>query len=218
MLKVVAISDTHNVPLSELDLPEADLLVHAGDSTLRGREKELEAFNRELGSVKGKYKYGVVIIAGNHDFMFQDNPSYARKIITNAHYLQDSEVVIDGKRIYGSPWQPVFHNWAFNLPKDGEQLKKRWAAIPEGTDLLITHGPPYGIGDRVDRILYDGEDPHVGCKLLAKRVLEVSPKVHVFGHIHEARGSWQLQKTLYINATTCDLRYRPVNAAYEFEI
>lgn len=214
----MAISDTHNVPLRNLNLPEADLLVHAGDFSLRGKEREIESFNEELGVVKGKYKYGVVIIAGNHDFMFQDNPSYARRLITNARYLQDSEVVIDGKRIYGSPWQPWFHDWAFNLPKDGEELREKWAAIPEGIDLLITHGPPYLIGDLVQRVMYPGEDPHVGCKHLARRVVEVAPKVHVFGHIHEARGSWQSQKTLYLNATTCDLQYRPINPAYEFEI
>jgi len=96
-------------------------------------------------------------------------------------YLENSGVEIDGVKFWGSPWQPEFFNWAFNLPR-GRRLAEIWALIPDDTEVLITHTPPYGILDRVD----SGE--HVGCEDLRRALQRVKPKVHVFGHIHEDRG------------------------------
>lgn len=217
-MKVIAISDTHCFPLSELKLPEADLLVHAGDLTFRGTERELEAVNEEIKIVSNRYTYGVVVIAGNHDFIFQNNRFYAKALLSEATYLRDEEVTIGGKRIYGTPWQPWFHDWAFNLPKGGYELQEKWDMIPPGLDLLLTHGPPHGILDKVNRLMIGEEDPHVGCELLAKRVIAVEPKWHVFGHIHEAAGHIKLGNTEYLNASTCNLKYRPVNPPHVIEL
>lgn len=197
-MRLVCISDTHNrggFP----PLPEGDVLVHAGDATGRGTIAEISQFNAWIGKQKFKHK---VIIAGNHDFCFQTDPGLAKSIITEAIYLQDEMVEIEGAKFYGSPWQPWFHNWAFNLPRKGPELQRRWEQIPTGVDVLITHGPPYGILDQTQ----SGE--HVGCELLRKELHRIRPKVHVFGHIHEAYGQHYEDGIQYVNAAMCDLSYK----------
>ena len=113
--------------------------------------------------------------------------------------------MVDGLEVWGSPWQPWFHDWAFNLER-GAALAEKWAMIPDSTDLLITHGPPHGILDAC----FDGR--RVGCEELTRAVERVRPKLHVFGHIHEAYGVVDDGTTLFVNASNCNLRYRPANA------
>jgi Icc-related predicted phosphoesterase len=109
-------------------------------------------------------------------------------------------------RFWGSPWQPWFHDWAFNLPR-GPKLREVWDRIPADTDVLVTHGPPRGI---LDRTIVGDE---VGCDDLRDAVARVRPRVHVFGHIHEARGTHRVGPTLFVNACSCTLDYEPNNAA-----
>jgi hypothetical protein len=117
--------------------------------------------------------------------------------------------------IYGTPWQPEFFNWAFNLPR-GEKLKEKWDMIPVDTDILITHGPPFG---KLDYVRYGNEN--VGCEELMKRVEEIKPKIHVFGHIHEGYGYVFDGNTHYINASVLNDRYeyrnKPVNVIWDTE-
>jgi Icc-related predicted phosphoesterase len=112
------------------------------------------------------------------------------------HYLEDEAVTIDGVRFYGSPWQPEFMDWAFNLPR-GEALAAVWAKIPVGVDVLVTHGPPAGIGDLV-------HGRSTGCAELRRRLDEVAPALHMFGHIHEDGGAWRLGRSVIANVTTWD--------------
>ena len=143
---------------------------------------------------------------GNHDWpIAHAGPEAMKDLIKNAIYLENSGVEIDGVKFWGSPWQPEFFNWAFNLPR-GPKLAEMWALIPDDTDVLITHSPPYGILDQI----YSGE--HVGCEDLLAALQRVRPKVHVFGHIHEGYGMLKQNGTTFINASVCDERYRPFNA------
>lgn len=206
MVRVVALSDSHSLH-RRFEIPAGDLLIHAGDMTSRGGLQELAEFNRFLGELPHPHK---VVIAGNHDFCFERSNYQARNVLTNAIYLQDETVEIEGLTIYGSPWQPEFFDWAFNLPR-GEPLRRKWAQIPEDVDLLVTHGPPHGILD------FTVHKQQVGCEELLKRVLEVRPKAHVFGHIHEAYGQEESQGILFVNASICDVRYRPVNPPIVFD-
>jgi hypothetical protein len=119
-------------------------------------------------------------------------------------YLQDEAVEIEGLRIWGSPWQPEFLDWAFNLPR-GAALREKWDRIPSGTDVLITHGPPQGVLDRVD------EGRREGCADLLNAVARVRPRLHLFGHIHEGYGCLERDGTTFVNASICDRAYRPVN-------
>lgn len=198
-LKIVCISDTHNKH-KQIEVPEGDILIHAGDLSSRGRLEAIEAFNEYLGILPHTHK---VIIAGNHDFGFEREPEAARELITNAVYLEDEEVTVEGVRIYGSPWQPWFHNWAFNLRR-GEEIRRKWEMIPEGIDILVTHGPPLGHGDQV----FHGE--RVGCHDLLKAIEQIKPRYHVFGHIHEGYGITSNGDTTFVNASVCNLQYQPI--------
>lgn len=195
-MRIVCISDVH-MAHDRLALPEGDVLVIAGDSTHDGNENEIKDLNRWLGTLSFKHK---LLIAGNHDFGFEKKPEEARSWITNATYLQDEEVTIDGLRFYGSPWQPWFYDWAFNL-KRGSEIAKKWDQIPSGIDVLITHGPPWGILDQIP----NGD--HVGCEDLRDRVFFLKPQLHVFGHIHGGYGERAQDGTIFVNASIRGERY-----------
>lgn len=188
-LRLVLLSDTHSRHAAH-DIPPGDVLVHAGDLTDVGRIPEVAAVDAFFARQPHRHK---VVIAGNHDFLFERDPKTARALMKSVTYLEDSGATVAGLRFWGSPWQPWFYDWAFNLP-EGAPLAEKWALIPEGIDVLVTHGPPYGIGD----LCHHGG--RVGCRELAKRVRALRPRLHVFGHIHEDRGWWQIDGTLYVNA------------------
>jgi predicted phosphodiesterase len=205
-VRIVCISDTH-AQHRNLVVPDGDVLVHAGDFTRSGSEKDVRDFDAWLGALPHRHK---VIIAGNHDFCFEYDPA-ARGWISNAHYLQDEGLTLDGVRFWGSPWQPRFFDWAFNLDR-GAPLRRVWALIPSDTDVLITHGPPFGILDTTSR----GEP--VGCEELLGAVRRVRPRLHVFGHIHEDHGEQTLGPTHFVNASCCNLRYRAEQPAIVVEL
>ena len=104
-----------------------------------------------------------------------------------------------GLNFWGSPWQPAYHNWAFNLPR-GKALKAYWSRIPSDIDVLITHGPPAGFGDR------SPVPGRGGCVELMRRIQVLQPALHLFGHIHQDGGFWQEGATAFSNVTTweCD--------------
>jgi predicted phosphodiesterase len=193
-MRLVLISDTHNQQRS-LDLPVGDALVHAGDFTMRGTDLEVAAFGAWLGLQPHPHK---IVVAGNHDFLFEREPQLARSLLPgDVHYLFDSGVTLGGLRFWGAPWQPWFLDWAFNLRR-GAEIAAKWALIPEGVDVLITHGPPMGTADRT----VHGEN--VGCADLGAAMARVKPRLSVFGHIHEGYGVYGDK----VNAAICDDKYR----------
>lgn len=198
-MRVVCLSDTHQRH-GAVRVPDGDLLLVAGDVTRRGHPDELAAFDDWLGALPHPAK---VWVAGNHDFGLQDDPDAPARI-RHATYLCDAATTVGGLTIWGSPWQPVFFDWAFNLPR-GAPLREKWALVPPGTAILVTHGPPRGILDRTQL----GE--HVGCDDLLDAVRAIRPRLHVFGHIHESAGREERDGTVFVNASVCDLRYRPTN-------
>lgn len=216
--KITAISDTHNKH-KVLDgfLPGGDILLHAGDTTGRGWKTELENFFKWFDGIDN-YDHKV-FIAGNHDFGFQDNLDIMKGLLTGyktIDYLQDEWMEIGDNpdnvvKIWGTPWQPEFYNWAFNLPR-GESLKEKWDMIPQNTDILIVHGPPQG---KLDYVPHSNEN--VGCEELMKKIKEIKPKIVVFGHIHEGYGYVFDGNTHYINASVLDGNYIFKNKPITFE-
>lgn len=202
-MKFVFISDTHSLH-EQVALPEGDVLVHAGDFSMRGSLPEVSAF---LDWFEGQPHRHKVLVAGNHDFLAEREPGVFRALLPESViYLENNGIEIEGLRLWGSPITPWFFDWAFNRHR-GADIRPYWEAIPHGTDVLITHGPPYGILDEVLR------DPRpVGCRDLLRRIEKIRPKVHVFGHIHEGYGQLEHDGTLFINAASVDVRYKPVNA------
>jgi Icc-related predicted phosphoesterase len=206
-MKIVTISDTHGSHRKVRDLPEGDVLIHAGDFMLSGRvADEIWDFNQWLGLQPHPVK---LVIAGNHDILFEQQNSFARSLLTNATYLENSGAEIDGVKFYGSPQQPEFMNWAFNVPR-GLPIRRFWDRIPAGTDVLITHGPPMGIRDSVR----PGKE-HLGCDELLLAVDRVKPRLHVFGHIHGGYGEAQspfVTGTNFVNCALMTEAYQLVNA------
>src|SRR5579883_1460097 len=126
-MRVVAISDTHN---HEVELPEGDVLLVAGDLTQRGTEKQVAEFNQYLEVQAKRFQHKPLVIAGNHDFLFQRDRPLAESILTAGFYLEDELFELEGIRIYGSPWTPTFFNWAFMRDR-GSQIREVWDLIPE---------------------------------------------------------------------------------------
>ena len=219
MMRITLISDTHTrhgLIDPKVDLPGGDLLLHAGDIMNSGYNKnDIKDFCHWFNLLE-QYEHKV-FIAGNHDRMFEDNPEAAKEIYSSykwINYLQDEWLEVDGIKIYGTPWQPEFYSWAFNLPKGGPGLMSKWEAIPEDTDILITHGPPQEI---LDASGPPYNEPLLGCALLRERVDEIKPKIHVFGHIHGSYGYKFLNGTHFFNASILNEDYKYTNKPVTFD-
>jgi hypothetical protein len=227
-MRITVISDTHTrhglIPTE--DLPGGDLLLHAGDIMNSGYNKnDIWDFCHWFQSLK-QYE-NKIFIAGNHDRMFQNHPEDVKQWLDtfgDIMYLQDNDYVIygdgpngdspqDNIRIYGSPWQPEFFSWAFNLPKNGIEIAGKWEAIPDNTDILITHGPAFGTLDTVTGRPWDG----LGCELLTQRIEVIKPKIHVCGHIHSGYGYEFKDGTHYFNAAVLDERYEYTQKPMTFD-
>ncbi len=204
-MKVVCISDTHR-QLEKVKVPLGDLLIHAGDLTGSGSEIQIIS---ELDKLKDLSKgfSKVILISGNHDWLGERQPDLMRQLCKsrNITYLCHESTEFEGLNIFGSPYTPEFCNWAFNVPR-GKALKDKWDQIPLDTNILVTHGPPYGVLDQLE----DGA--RVGCQDLANRIKELkSLKLHVFGHSHSGYGSLNLDGVKYVNASICDEQYQTSN-------
>lgn len=202
MLKLVIVSDTHTQGRS-LVVPDGDVLIHCGDLTYRGTSVELVGELNWFTSLPHKWK---LLIAGNHDFGFQDH--WRKQQLVNEFpqliYLENSGVDIDGIKFWGSPVQPWFHDWAFQKQR-GDELREHWSKIPDVLDVLITHGPPSGFGD------FNLRDERFGDVDLLERVLVVKPQIHCYGHAHHGYGEYFHDGVHFINAASCNEDYRPVN-------
>ncbi len=193
-MKVVCISDTHGQHRS-LDLPDGDMLIHAGDLTVRGTPAQINDCFSWFADLPYKYK---IMVAGNHDFgLEQKNPDIV--IPPGIIYLENDSIIIESFKIWGSPVCTPYYDWAFmwDLPRRQELYK----TIPEGTDIIINHGPAFGILDWTSR------RTNAGCEALKQRIDEIKPKLFIFGHIHEDYGTKQIDETLYVNAAILNKQY-----------
>lgn len=216
---------------------DCDIIFFNGDMSRRGSYHDCRNFMQWFNKQPGQK----VMIAGNHDFFFdvvenEKRPRHAtdphpQEMIDellaefpDIHYLNDSGVELYGLKIWGSPITPWFHNWAFNRqrytgidgeidPGMGDDIRPHWDLIPKDIDVLLTHGPPYGFGDHVSprHGRLDGRT-RVGCKDIIPILEEIKPKIHAFGHIHEAYGVYTDEHTKYINASCLNDWYEPSNA------
>jgi len=189
-------------------MPDGDILIHAGDLSMTGDEEELRPVCDWLASLPYEH---IVVIAGNHDLGLQNDPQFYEPMFPpNVTYLRDSGVTINGLKFWGSPWQHHYKEWAFHLA--GESIKQKWSLIPDDTDVLVTHTPMF---ERLDWSLYQWDqweaNTHVGCHSLRERADQLNLKLHVAGHIHEARGQLLEKGTLFVNASICDRTYKPDN-------
>ena len=216
-MKIIHISDTHR-QLSKIEIPPCDVLIHTGDDDVNSLIDIIRLsnwFSKQPAKLR-------LFIPGNHDWLFEIDYNLAKSNLTEATLLLDSSIEYKGVKFYGSPWQPEFNSWAFNLPR-GKALKAKWDLIPNDTDFLLTHSPPYGI---LDKVLYTNE--HVGCEELIDAVERIKPLYHLFGHIHEGYGNDKLfwyenmkntgKKTIFLNSAQVNEDYKLVNKPQVIEI
>jgi len=223
MVKIAAISDTHNLH-TKLSIPSCDILIHAGDATSLGKYEETIDFLLWLSSLdQCKHK---VFVPGNHDFFFQGN--YKEHVPGNVNVLIDRSVTLEGLKIHGTPWTPFFYDWAFNgLEKKiglgynyrggpGEctpdhqhpLLKVVYSYIADDTDVIVCHGPPR-IG-KIDYVTRNGE--HVGSYEMKDRIDQLpNLKIGIYGHIHSGHGNVKYKGATHYNVSICDDSYAPSN-------
>jgi len=216
-VRIVCISDTHSSVENvqpPYNVPDGDILIHAGDFTNDGEVEKVKEFNQWLGMLPHKHK---IVVAGNHDTSFDpsviapgrrlweklQHPELhmVKSLLTNCIYLEDNHITIEGYKIYGTPWQPLFGRGdrAFQIPhSDEEQWEDVCSKIPTDTDILVSHSPPLGIQDA------NGNGNMCGSEVLLRHVVErVKPTYHIFGHIHESYGIGTNGLTTFANAASC---------------
>jgi Icc-related predicted phosphoesterase len=215
-MRIIATSDMHG-KLAQATLPAGDALVLAGDlledapkdcadpvAWQAERLRELDAYLADLPFE------AVLLIAGNHDLVLQERPDLGRAL-RGARYLEDAGCEVEGVRFWGSPWQPGLCHHPFFLA-DGGPAFELYRRIPAGTDVLITHTPPWGILDAWD------PPTELGSRMLRARVAALRPRVHIFGHMHPSYGAREVEGTRFYNAALCDDEGRPVNPPHIIDL
>lgn len=206
-MKFVVIADTHGFH-RDLELPQGDVLIHAGDISDQGSKEEVVDFLEWFSAQSHTHK---VFIGGNHDIFLDENPVDLLEVLpANVVYLNNRGYQIDHIKLWGSPTTPDFEDWAFGKYRD--DMAVHWKYMPDNIDILITHTPPWGILDQSSAWV------SLGCKALLEKVKELQPQYHIFGHIHASYGTLKLEETIYMNASILDSYRGPVNAPIVFNI
>ncbi|WP_127714141.1 metallophosphoesterase [Halobacteriovorax sp. HLS] len=219
-MKIVAVSDTHQAYLK--NMPAGDILIHAGDFSLlpknsyENRElmlSELSDLKNWFDSIRHLYKH-TILVPGNHDWIFEVDYNFASKFMGETLVLNDSSVTLEGLKIWGTPINLEYRNWAFNRAA-GEEILRHYNMIPKDTDILVTHGPPLKI---LDQAYPQKNSPHLGDQDLLSTVEGLKLKAHIFGHIHGSHGTLVRGETTYINASIMDEAYEPSFSPIIFEV
>jgi len=213
-VRFVCISDTHN-DHSRLEVPDGDVLLHAGDFTKNGTEKEIKAFNEWMGTLPHKHK---IVCAGNHDITLdkeyyeqhwkrhhdtKESADKARSLLSNCRYIEHEKVTVEGVTVFAAPAMPAKGaQWAWKRPE--KELQEYWDTkfnLDDSPDILLTHAPPYDILDQNITGIKTGSRP------LLSGLRRIKPKFCVFGHIHESYGVAVEPRSecVCINASSCTL-------------
>lgn len=218
-MRICAISDVH-CKWNKTVIPECDLLISAGDYSFLGEPHVVKDFHKWLDKQPAKH---IISLQGNHEKGVEKNFELSKQIATDAcprvHFIEEGLVEIEGIKIWLSAIQPFFCNWAYNR-YPGEDIQKHWDRIPS-CDIVVTHGPCHGLLDGIPEFdMRKGEMVirHVGCPQLLEKLLEMKPKVHISGHIHEGWGEIHHSGIHFINASICDENYNATNKPIVFEI
>lgn len=206
MTRIVMVSDTHG-ELSQVRIPDGDVLLHCGDWSYLGQQPELIKFGRDLRKLSHKHK---LIVPGNHDLTLDPfHEKYHKdhlkwlKLDKQSHLLINSVINIEGLNIFGTPMIPKIGSWAFgysHMHKEHiyNKVLSEFDGINQKIDIVISHGPPLGIMD----------EEHYGCPILLDFIQKLKPRIHVFGHCHEGYGQQQIGDTLFINAAQMSRHYK----------
>lgn len=211
-MRIVCMSDSHGFH-KKLNVPDGDVFIHAGDFSMRAQIQHVQEFARWMNSLPHKHK---IVVPGNHDIACETNSrSMTKDMFGSVVYLDHEYHQVEGIMVFGSPYTSAIANpsdWSFDYPRGGHRGFRLWDQVLHGDrmDILVTHGPAYGI---LDRVLdpHFGEDPHVGEKGISNIIEKHKPKVHIFGHIHEGYGHVRESEVDYYNVSVCTEQYKPTN-------
>lgn len=201
-MKIIAFSDTHTKH-KQIVVPNGDILIHCGDATNRGTLLEFFDFINWYSSLPHANK---IYVGGNHDLgLCNENRDIILSEFENKGiiYLENSGICINGLTIWGSPYTPKFHDWAF-MKERGKDIRRVWNEIPKKLDILITHGPPHNILD------LNRSGTHCGCRDLKNAICQKKPKIHLFGHIHESVGLDRVNGIELYNVAQVDVYHQLV--------
>lgn len=219
-MRIVTISDTHEKHHS-VRVPWGDVLIHTGDATYNGSRQAVTSFLMWLEEQPHEYK---VFVAGNHDRLFESDPEAAKELLRryapSVNYLNGTSVVLSDPEqpdrefvVWGTPYTPKFYDWAFQFRRNSPEAEALWASIPSNVDILLTHGPSFGILD------LNPHGTHVGCEVLRERIRALPRlKAHVFGHIHHSYGIIERNGVVFANSAICDEGYQPTRKPHEFDL
>jgi Icc-related predicted phosphoesterase len=221
-MRLAMTSDLHGYLPKPEEMPEADMLLIAGDVTpVWNHSNSFQAnwLQTDFRAWLNQLPYEEIVgVAGNHDFIFRNTKKHHDWLPW--FYLQNNEVTTMQLKIWGSPYSNKFNDWAFM--REERELVEIWDTIPRDIDILIVHGPPYGFGDVVGKVWRDGwTDHHVGSSSLANQLhYDEWPhlKLVVFGHIHEGYGEYENKSVRYLNVSRVDGEYRPINPIMTVDI
>ena len=230
-MRIVALSDQHGfLP----EIPPCDLLVVAGDvcpdrigTAIAEREpaRQKEWFDGNvrpwLAAAPADHK---ILTWGNHDWCgqacnFDDDrpgtaPSSALQIVVDVGMTVSVNGTGRPISVWATPWSRQFMRWAFMKPE--AELAKLYAAIPEGLDILVSHQPPYGYGDRLSQ--RSGEVEHLGSRELLSTIERVKPRLVICGHIHGGFGHFVHGNVPIYNVSVVDDDYRLVRSPTVIDI
>lgn len=207
MTRIVALSDTHGQH-RQINIPKGDILIYAGDFEIRDLD-DLFEMRDWLNDLDFKH---IVTIFGNHDFTEIMKTEDIRFIFgKKINYLCNNLIDIKGLKIWGSSYTPRFNDWAWM--KSENYLKEIWATIPNYIDIVVTHGMPYEICDKVFPCLKS-----VGSITLRDKIKEIQPKIFIGGHLHESYGQYTNGETDYYNVSILDEMYKITNSVTIIEV
>lgn len=225
-MRIAMISDVHT-RWHDLVIPDCDILISAGDYSWRGEKDCVESYHRWLSKQNTPL---TISVQGNHELWVEKNWEEAVSMVyaidPAIQFIKEESFEWRGIKFHCSSITPEFCNWAWNVDR-GEKIARHWAAIPDDTQVLITHGPPWGILDTIGGISRM-ESENLGCKDLLQRLPSLSKlKLHVFGHIHG--GSGESRRVMnkesdvphmvqFMNASICNEDYKPVNPVRIFDL
>lgn len=200
-MRLIVLSDTHGFHRGmghhgNAPVPDGDVLVHCGD------------FSRDFGSWMDVVRFAAwmkaqphahkILCPGNHDYGIHEHPAKAEALFRDngVHMLGQKSLEVGGLVFDGGPWMPISGwepRWGFEMEE--HEREREWSRI-ERVDVLVTHTPPMGVLDQT------AKGQNIGCTVLRRRVFDLRPQLHCFGHVHEARGSYREQGITFLNASS----------------
>lgn len=176
--------------------PESTMILLAGDIAPDFKGRDWDRATQQIQWLEGDFarwidQFGIPVIAvpGNHDlwFWWQHRPKI------DWYLLEHSHAVVNGFKIWGFG-DTLDHGERTGFSRESEMFAMT-DQMPDDCDILLTHNPPLGILDQPSAA------KHKGSLALSMALYQKKPKLHVFGHVHEARGCKKFHSTYCINAT-----------------